>query len=104
MLASPSTGGAARNSAACGELASDGRVRLTQPPRRRGIVAAELRDGLRLDLHPLHLRVRAPVVDPAALFQRGRNSATIPGRSRQPLPTPLPGPDTYDRATRSLAD
>ena len=30
----------------------------------------------------LHLRVRAAVLDSAAVFHRGRNSATIPGRSR----------------------
>src|SRR5262249_37760515 len=74
------------------------------PGRGRVVGAAELRHRVHVDLHPLHLRVRASQLDPAAVFHCCRNSATIPGRSRQSLPRPLSRPDTDSRATRHLSD
>src|SRR5262249_34884267 len=68
------------------------------------VVTAELRDGVRLDLHPLHLRIRPSIVGPAALFQRGCITPTISRGGRRPLSAALSwqNPDAW--ATRPLAD
>jgi cell division inhibitor SepF len=54
-----------------GEHASDGRFAPPRRGRRRRVVAAGLRPRVRVDLHPHDLRVRAHVLDPAAVLTDG---------------------------------